>query len=289
MKQSVDLSSALERLIAQIKQITTLYESAFQPDTLNAALSQMAASLKEASALYSESYCTQFSELIQSSIVSMRKNDFSFIAKSLDTQSLNNINDVLIYQLESLIDAINAIHVVDNYVEIPKQLIPENFDYDEDVNPPIQNKSLIKLPSEKALSIISLLITIVIACISYYQSLSPAAWQEKYHQEEMENDATIIQQNEEMLKIQQKQYEAIAKELELLGAIYDQLKSNSNDPPTSCYIPPEVDFPLQEAGSLPHCIESHYPNDHSDDLPTESQLSTAPHSPDGSELLLKSD
>ena len=50
MKQSVDLSSALERLIAQIKQITTLYESAFQPDTLNAALSQMAASLKEASA-----------------------------------------------------------------------------------------------------------------------------------------------------------------------------------------------------------------------------------------------
>ena len=49
MKQSVDLSSALERLIAQIKQITTLYESAFQPDTLNAALSQMAASLKEAS------------------------------------------------------------------------------------------------------------------------------------------------------------------------------------------------------------------------------------------------
>ena len=50
----------------------------------------------------------------------------------------------------------------------------------------------------------------------------------------MENDATIIQQNEEMLKIQQKQYEAIAKELELLGAIYDQLKSNSNDPPTSC-------------------------------------------------------
>lgn len=124
MKQSVDLSSALERLIAQIKQITTLYESAFQPDTLNAALSQMAASLKEASALYSESYCTQFSELIQSSIVSMRKNDFSFIAKSLDTQSLNNINDVLIYQLESLIDAINAIHVVDNYVEIPKQLIP---------------------------------------------------------------------------------------------------------------------------------------------------------------------
>ena len=265
MKQSVDLSSALERLIAQIKQITTLYESAFQPDTLNAALSQMAASLKEASALYSESYCTQFSELIQSSIVSMRKNDFSFIAKSLDTQSL------------------------DNYVEIPKQLIPENFDYDEEVNPPIQNKSLIKLPSEKALSIISLLITIVIACISYYQSLSPAAWQEKYHQEEMENDATIIQQNEEMLKIQQKQYEAIAKELELLGAIYDQLKSNSNDPPTSCYIPPEVDFPLQEAGSLPHCIESHYPNDHSDDLPTESQLSTAPHSPDGSELLLKSD
>ena len=40
MKQSVDLSSALERLIAQIKQITTLYESAFQPDTLNAALSR---------------------------------------------------------------------------------------------------------------------------------------------------------------------------------------------------------------------------------------------------------
>ncbi|MEI3282495.1 MAG: hypothetical protein V8R61_07220 [Enterocloster sp.] len=68
-----------------------------------------------------------------------------------------------------------------------------------------------------------MLITIVIACISYYQSLSPAAWQEKYHQEEMENDATIIQQNEEMLKIQQKQYEAIAKELELLGAIYDRI------------------------------------------------------------------
>ncbi len=29
-------------------------------------------------------------------------------------------------------------HVVDNYVEIPKQLIPENFDYDEEVNPPFR-------------------------------------------------------------------------------------------------------------------------------------------------------
>ena len=271
MKQSVDLSSALERLIAQIKEIKTLYESAFQPDTLNAALSQMAASLKETSALYSETYCAQFSELIQSSIDSMRK------------------NDALTYQLEPLINAINSIHVIDNCVEMPKQLIPDNFDYDEEITPPIQNKSLIKLPSEKALSIISLLITILIAYISYCQNLSPAAWQEKYHQEEMENDATIIQQNEEMLKIQQKQYEAISKELELLGSIYDQLKSNSKELPTSDCIPPEAGSLLQEADSLPHCIESHYADEHSDDLPTESQLSTAPHSPDGSELLLKSD
>ena len=289
MKQSIDLSSALERLIAQIKQITTLYESAFQPDTLNAALSQMAASLKETSALYSETYCAQFSELIQSSIDSMRKNDFSFIAKSLDTQSLNNINDALTYQLEPLINAINSIHVIDNCVEMPKQLIPDNFDYDEEITPPIQNKSLIKLPSEKALSIISLLITILIAYISYCQNLSPAAWQEKYHQEEMENDATIIQQNEEMLKIQQKQYEAISKELELLGSIYDQLKSNSKELPASDCIPPEAGSLLQEADSLPHCIESHYPDDYSNGLPAESQPSTTPHSPDGSEPLLKSD
>ena len=27
-------------------------------------------------------------------------------------------------------------------------------------------------------------------------SLSPAAWQEQYHKEEMENDAKLIQQNE---------------------------------------------------------------------------------------------
>ena len=59
------------------------------------------------------------------------------------------------------------------------------------------------MPSEKALSIISLLITIVIACISYYQTLTPATLQEKYHQEEKENDDTIIQHNEEMLKIHQ--------------------------------------------------------------------------------------
>ena len=62
------------------------------------------------------------------------------------------------------------------------------------------------MPCEKALSIISLLaITIVIAMHfrttkAYLQQLG----REKYHQEEMENDATIIQQNEEMLKIQQK-------------------------------------------------------------------------------------
>ena len=66
----------------------------------------------------------------------------------------------------------------------------------------------------------------------------------------MENDATIIQQNEEMLKIQQKQYEAIAKELELLGAIYDQLKSNSNDPQLPVTFLQKLIFLFNEAGFI---------------------------------------
>ena len=198
---------------------------------------------------------------------------------------------------EPLFSALDTIRISPSYVEFPAELIPDAFEYDKKLNPPTHHRAMIKLSPEQARFLISVLLAPLMFWIaSYIVSLSPAAWQEKYHQEEMENDAkliqqneTIIQQNKASLELKQKQYEATLKGIEVLEAIYEQLGSDSETLPVSDTIPPEVDFLLPQDDSSPHYDESHTQDDHSDDLPTESQHSTTPDSPDESESPSESD
>ena len=148
--------------------------------------------------------------------------------------------------------ALNAIRITPAYVEIPAELIPDDFEYDKKLNPSTHRGAIIKLsPVQTQFLIGSILFPLILWLASYIMSLSPTAWQKQYHQEEMENDAKLIQQNEiiieqnktiieqndrtiqqndEMIKIQQKQYEACLKGLETLEAIYYRLDSESNSP-----------------------------------------------------------
>lgn len=50
---------------------------------------------------------------------------------------------------------------------------------------------------------------------SYFQNQSPSTWQEQHHQEKMEDTAKLIQQNDEVIENQRKQYEA---SLKIIGA-----------------------------------------------------------------------
>lgn len=188
---------------------------------------------------------------------------------------------------ETITAAINSIRILPNHVEFPAELIPDDFDYDEKSISPVQTKSVIKLPTERAQFLIgSILIPIMLWFASYFQSQSPSARQEQYHQEEMESNAKLIQQNEiviqqndEALESQRKQYEASLKTIELLEAIYYQLGSDSNTPPASDCIPPADDSLSQAADSLLRRDDSHSSDDRSNNPQAESHPGSAEPKP----------
>lgn len=199
---------------------------------------------------FSKTYGTEFANLIQSSVTVAIRNDFSSITKSLGLQFTADIGAQLSSGFEPLISALDAIRIAPKYVEVPAELIPDDFEYDEKSNPPAHRETIIKLSPEQTQFLIgSILFPLILWIASYIASLSPTAWQEQYHQEEMENDAKLIQQNEliieqnktiieqndrtiqqndEMIEIQQKQYEACLKGLETLETIYYKLDSESD-------------------------------------------------------------
>lgn len=259
---------------------------------------------------FSKTYSTEFANLIQSSATIAIRDDFSSITKSLGLQCTADIGAQLSAGFEPLISALDAIRIAPKYVEIPAELIPDDFEYGKKLNPPAQRKAIIKLsPEQTRFLIATFLAPLMFWIASYIASLSPTAWQEQYHQEEMENDAKLIQQNEtiieqnnrtiqqndEMIEIQQKQYEACLKGLETLEAIYYKLDSES--------IPPEVDLMTSYAEC--HSVDAQSNADQAEpapvsaepilDLtepephPAESQLYTTPDPPVESEQPSESD
>ena len=193
-----------------------------------------------------------FSELFRVSAVAAAQNTISPISNSLAFQNAAQIGAQLSCGIGPLLSALNAIQITPAYVEIPAELIPDDFEYDKKLNPSTHCGAIIKLsPAQTQFLIGSILFPLILWLTSYIMSLSPTAWQKQYHQEEMENDAKLIQQNEiiieqnqtiieqndrtiqqnnEMIKIQQKQYEACLKGLKTLEAIYCRLDSESNSP-----------------------------------------------------------
>lgn len=206
-----------------------------------------------------------FSELFRVSAVAAAQNTISPISNSLAFQNAAQIGAQLVCGIEPLTSALNAIRITPAYVEIPAELIPDDFEYDKKLNPSTHRGAIIKLsPVQTQFLIGSILFPLILWLASYIMSLSPTAWQKQYHQEEMENDAKLIQQNEaiiqqnkimieqnqtiieqnqtiieqneanqpndEMIEIHQKQYEACLKGLETLNAIYNKLNSESISP-----------------------------------------------------------
>lgn len=207
-------------------------------------------------------------------------------------QNITPIGVQLSSGFEPLMAALDSIRIASTYVEMPAELIPDDFNYGtaEEITPSTQRLDIIKVSSKAAKYLIkNILIPALISYIVASLPSRPSEWEKQYHQEEMENDSkliqqnetiiqqneTIIQQNQESLELQQKQYEACLKGIEILEAIYNQLDSDSETLPNSDTIPPEVDFLLPQAESHP--------------LPAESQLSTTPDSPDESESPSESD
>lgn len=232
---------------------------------------------------------------------------------ALGIQNITPIGVQLSSGFEPLVAALDSIRIASTYVEMPAELIPDDFNYGtaEEITPSTQRLDIIKVSSKAAKYLIkNVLIPVLISYIVASLPSRPSEWEKQYHQEEMDNDSkliqqnetiiqqneTIIQQNQESLELQQKQYEACLKGIEILEAIYNQLDSDSETLPDSDTIPPEVDFLLPQADSSPHYDESHTPDDHSGDHqaeshphPAESRSSTTSDSLGGSESPSESD
>lgn len=80
---------------------------------------------------FSKTYGTEFANLIQSSATVAIRDEFSSITKSLGLQFTADINAQLSAGFEPLISALDAIRIAPKYVEVPAELIPNDFEYDE--------------------------------------------------------------------------------------------------------------------------------------------------------------
>ena len=255
---------------------------------------------------FSKTYGTEFANLIQSSTTAAIRDDFSSITKSLGLQFTADIGVQLSAGFEPLISSLDAIRINSKYVDIPAELIPDDFEYDEEILSPVQHGNSVKVPFKVAQDLIDkLLLPILAAYIVYLLTASPTAWQKQYHQEEMENDAKLIQQNEiiieqnktiieqndrtiqqndEMIEIQHKLYVACLKRVETLEAIYYKLDSESNSPEVDlltssaeCHSA-DAQSNADQAEPAPVFAEPTLDSTEPEPHPAESQPSTTPDS-----------
>lgn len=154
---------------------------------------------------------------------------------------------------DPLLAKINNIRIFSDYVEVPKQLIPEDYSYEKGKNSE-PNTLITKLSHPAALALITgILVPTLLWIASCLMNLSPSDWQEKYHEEEMEALNTIIHREEEQLQLQrdetllqQKQLEAILKTIEYLSLTSEELEATS---PTFESAFPESHFLPEHSGS----------------------------------------
>ena len=237
---------------------TTLESTKFFPKFSQSVVGSLPAPTSSFFTLLNSQYKTttiDLAKILPTSAIEVAQNvaSFSALQSGIPPSSLG---------FETITAAINSIRILPNYVELqlPAELIPDDFDYDKKPISPVQPKSVIKLPTERAQFLIgSILIPLMLWFASYFQSQSPSTWQEQHHQEKMEDTAKLIQQNDEVIENQRKQYEASLKIIELLEAIY----SDSNTSPADA-------SPFQAADSLLRRDDSHSSDDRSNDPPAES-------------------
>lgn len=252
-------------LVLAALNLTTLENTKFSHELSRSFTNALPASVSSSCALLNSWYNAtdiEPTKVLPASAVDIARKITSFSALQADFSPSS-------LGLEAINAAVNSIRILPNYIEFPAELIPDDFDYDKKQISPVQPKSVIKLPTERAQFLIgSILIPLMLWFASYFQNQSPSTWQEQHHQEKMEDTAKLIQQNDEVIENQRKQYEASLKIIELLEAIY----SDSNTSPADA-------SPFQAADSLLQRDDSHSSDDHSNDPQAESYPGSAEPKP----------
>ena len=252
-------------LILAALNLTTLENAKFSHKLSRSFTNALPASASSSCALLNSWYNAtdiELTKVLPASAVDIARKITSFSALQADFSPSS-------LGLEAINAAVNSIRILPNYIEFPAELIPDDFDYDKKQISPVQPKSVIKLPTERAQFLIgSILIPLMLWFASYFQNQSPSTWQEQHHQDKMEDTAKLIQQNDEVIENQRKQYEASLKIIELLEAIY----SDSNTSPADA-------SPFQAADSLLRRDDSHSSDDRSNDPQAESHPGSAEPKP----------
>lgn len=292
MNNKNTLSYALKRLQAQLNELNSFYTAAFadsitdqrvvfnrliadsftdiqksfdiptsplvlHTDALNAALYEAFAPLQEMLNETSKACGAQISEMLQTHIASSFEDKLLPLLSSFTQDEYRRFREQIELSFAPLIDAIGLISITPSYVEVPKQLIPNDFKYDVERNP--SKCSTVKLSHEQAQFLIgSILVPLLIFFFTYLENRSPSDWQESYHREEMaalatqiEQNNILIQQNNEQLEINKAENELRQQQLEveqdidaMLKAICQHLNIDldqlSEVFPTADGIPPEA-------------------------------------------------
>ena len=195
-------------LVLAALNLTTLENTKFSHELSRSFTNALPASVSSSCALLNSWYNAtdiELTKVLPASAVDIARKITSFSALQADFSPSS-------LGLEAINAAVNSIRILPNYIEFPAELIPDDFDYDKKQISPVQPKSVIKLPTERAQFLIgSILIPLMLWFASYFQNQSPSTWQEQHHQEKMEDTAKLIQQNDEVIENQRKQYEASLK------------------------------------------------------------------------------
>ncbi len=155
-----------------------------------------------------------FDNLINSSAVSIAAafRDPTILATSfqrilsLDTlQNFENLIALPVHQLgisfNPLFSAIDNIHILSDYVEVPEELIPEKLFPEAALSENVSgNAPTKKLSKDQALAIISILLTILFWILN---NTSPASWQQKHHDEisqSLENQNNLLEESNQIQK-----------------------------------------------------------------------------------------
>ena len=133
-------------LILAALKLTTLENTKFSHELSRSFTNALPASVSSSCALLNSWYNAtdiELTKVLPASAVDIARKITSFSALQADFSPSS-------LGLEAINAAVNSIRILPNYIEFPAELIPDDFDYDEKPISPVQPKSVIKLPTERA-------------------------------------------------------------------------------------------------------------------------------------------
>lgn len=133
-------------LVLAALNLTTLENTKFSHELSRSFTNALPASVSSSCALLNSWYNAtdiELTKVLPASAVDIARKITSFSALQADFSPSS-------LGLEAINAAVNSIRILPNYIEFPAELIPDDFDYDKKQISPVQPKSVIKLPTERA-------------------------------------------------------------------------------------------------------------------------------------------